>query len=148
MKSFPEGPTATVVFFPRRMKVKTSPNWEEESVVRSGAYQSDWPVSTYLSAVRLEECGRVHAVGDGAPDEGEPGEDHGRLIGIPEEDLVGDMEEDGENNDPSKHHGDLGGHGECLEVLGERVHRHVLEEAHCDCASRRQRKMSRRDPLG
>jgi hypothetical protein len=48
----------------------------------------------YLLAVLLEESGRIHAVCDGATNDGEPAEDHGRLIGVLEQDLTGDMVDD------------------------------------------------------
>jgi hypothetical protein len=48
----------------------------------------------HLLSVLLEEAGRVHAVGDGAAHEGEPVEDERGLIGVLEERLVQNVEED------------------------------------------------------
>lgn len=43
---------------------------------------------TDLVAVFLEETRGVHAIGNSATDDREPVEDHGRLIGVLEEQLV------------------------------------------------------------
>ena len=63
-----------------------------------------------LGAILLEESRGVHAVGDGAPHDGEPGEDQWGLIGVLEEELVRNVDEDGENNKGSGKSTDLRRH--------------------------------------
>lgn len=53
-------------------------------------------------------------------------EDHRRLVGIPEQDLVGDIEDDRQGNDASQDNGNLGADAEQLELLRERVARHFV----------------------
>ena len=62
---------------------------------------------TDLCAVLFEERGRVHAVGNSAADEGEPMEHHRRFIGVLGDQLVQDVDEDGEGNDASEENGYL-----------------------------------------
>lgn len=52
-----------------------------------------------LFAVLDEESRRVHAIGYGAANDGEPVEDDGRLIGVLEEKLLGDIDGDGQRNE-------------------------------------------------
>ena len=44
-------------------------------------------ISTYLCAAVEEELVRIHAIADGATDEGEPVEDHWGFMGIFDQDL-------------------------------------------------------------
>ena len=76
-----------------------------------------------------EEGGRVHAIGDGASDDGEPREDDRGLIGIREEDLLGDVPEDGKENERDDGGADLDGEAEGLELLDQRPC-DVLDETH------------------
>lgn len=99
MKSFPFTPKHTVVFFPSRMNVKTSPYCDmnqHRGSRREGAKLN------YLFSTTKEELVRVNAISDSAPKEGYPVKDQRRLIGIFEEQLVEDVEDNG------KHH-----NGEC-----------------------------------
>ena len=92
--------------------------------------------SAHLGAVLFEETGRVHAICDGAADEREPVEDQRRLVGVLEEDLAGDIEEDGEEEEDSEANADLGTESQGLELglelLNERVARELLNEAHVE----------------
>ena len=63
--------------------------------------------ATYLGAIFLEKARRIHAVGDGTPYQGKPMEDNGRLIGLLEEDLVQDIEDDGEDDEADGHNANL-----------------------------------------
>lgn len=54
---------------------------------------------TDLVAIFNEESGRVHAIGDGAANDGEQVEDDGRLIGVLEEQLLGDIDDDGQEKE-------------------------------------------------
>lgn len=92
-------------------------------------------METNLGAVVLEELGRIHAIDDGAADEGEPVEDHGGFVGVREEELVRDIEEDREEDKGTEANGDLGAESQSLELLGERVARELLEEAHREKAA-------------
>lgn len=47
---------------------------------------------TYLFTVLAEESGRVHAIRDGAADKGNPVENQRGLVGILDQDLLGDIE--------------------------------------------------------
>lgn len=85
---------------------------------------------THLVAVLLEEPGGVHAISDGAADEGEPVEDHWGLIGVLEEDLAEHVEDHGQEDHPSEHDGHLHTEAESQEVLGQRMGRHLLEKTH------------------
>lgn len=58
----------------------------------------------YLFAVLSEESRRVHAICDGAADEGEPVENQRRLIGVLEKNLGSDVEEDRQHNEASEKH--------------------------------------------
>lgn len=86
---------------------------------------------TYLGLVFPEEDGRVHAVGDGASDPGEPGEDDGGLIGVGEEELLGDVPEDGEEDEGGGDDADLGEGVEGPELVAQRA-RDILEDAHVE----------------
>jgi hypothetical protein len=115
------------------MKVKTSPNYSSlelaKGILSTGC---DWDMArgTYLLAVLLEELGRVHAVGDGASNEGEPVEDHGRLVGVLEEDLVGDIENDGQENEAGEGDGDLNTDALGQELLDKGIAPQILNETH------------------
>lgn len=90
--------------------------------------------ATDLCAILLEEAGRIHAIGDGAADKGEPMEDDGRLIGVLVQDLIGRIEEDRESDEAGEGNGNLRGQAETLELLRERMARDGVDEAHSlDC---------------
>lgn len=71
----------------------------------------------YLFTVDLEEGRGVHAICDGAADEGEPVEDQRRLVGVLEEGLGQDIEDDGEDDDGEKADGDLQTSSQILELV-------------------------------
>lgn len=75
--------------------MKQSPYCERGIV--SWAAHSVAGVSPYLLAAFVEEAGRVHAIGDGAADNREPVEDDRGLVGVLEEDLLQDIERNGED---------------------------------------------------
>lgn len=52
-------------------------------------------INTYLCAGLEEELVRIHAIADGATDEGEPMEDHRGFMGIFEQDLSQNIEDNG-----------------------------------------------------
>lgn len=78
----------------------------------------------------MEKGGRVHAVGDGAADKGEPVKDHGGLVLVLEEDLGGDVEDDRENDEAKEENGRLGDGALGAELLDERVARRDLKDTH------------------
>lgn len=88
-------------------------------------------ISTNLRSHLLEEPGRINSVFDGASEEREQMEDYWRFIGIFEEHLLHDVEDNGDNDDASKHHSDLGVGSQLLEGLVERLHS-LLENTHGD----------------
>jgi hypothetical protein len=78
----------------------------------------------------VEESRRVHSVGDGATDEGQPVKDHWGLIGVLEQDLVGDIGDNGQEDQAAESNANLRRQPVRLELMGERVARHLLEDAH------------------
>lgn len=78
----------------------------------------------------MEEGRGVHAVGDGAANEGEPVEDHRRLIGLLKEDLVGDVEHNRQRDEGEEANRHLKAGALAAELLDERVARRILENAH------------------
>ena len=84
-----------------------------------------------LFAVHLKEGRGIHAISNGAANQREPGEDHGRLIGILEEKLIGDMDKDGQTDKASQHNGNLRGQTKSCKLLGDGMRRQLLEETHC-----------------
>lgn len=130
MKSFPEGPTATVVFFPRRTKVKTSPCYNSMLILVSSIRINGY--GTNLFTVLLEEAGRIHAICNGASNEGDVVKDHGRLIGVREEQLVDNVENDGQCDEGTEQNRDLDPQSQSLELESERVAREFLKNAHIE----------------
>lgn len=63
---------------------------------------------TDFVAVFNKESGRVHAIGDGAANDGKQVEDDGRLIGVLEEQLLGDIDDDGQGNEGGEQNPYLG----------------------------------------
>lgn len=57
-------------------------------------------------------------------------EHHGGLVGVDEEELAEDIEDDGDDDKGSKANADLLAQGKFLELLGERVARDLVEESH------------------
>lgn len=88
-----------------------------------------WDGCSYLLAVLQEPRRGVHAVCHGAADEGEPVEDDGGLIGVLEQDLLQDIEDDREDHDAEANAEDLGRSAHLVELLGHGSC-HLLEEAH------------------
>jgi hypothetical protein len=93
MKWFPLGPRYTVVFLPRRMKVKMSPYYNEPSayVAKIGNSGGVGLATTHLCPALSEELQRINSIGDGAPNDGQPVEYQRRLIWIPEEYLPNEI---------------------------------------------------------
>jgi hypothetical protein len=91
---------------------------------------------TVLFTAGEEEGIGVHAVGDGVADPWQEVEDKRRLVGVAEEDLLEDVQEDNEG-------GQTGGGGEGDEPGGGVVEKgsqranETLEETHCRCRERR-----------
>lgn len=54
---------------------------------------------TDLVAIFNEESGWVHAIGNSAANDGEQVEDDGRLVGVLEEQLLGDIHDDGQEKE-------------------------------------------------
>lgn len=79
----------------------------------------------------MKESRRVHSVRDGATNEGQPVKDHGGLVGVLEQDLVGDIEDNGQEDQAAESNSNLRRQPKGLELMGERVARHLLEDAHC-----------------
>lgn len=84
----------------------------------------------YLLAIEVEKSRRVHAIGDGAADKGEPVEDDGGLILVLEEDLAGDIEDDGQTDEAKEENGRLYDDALGLELVDERVVRRDLKDTH------------------
>lgn len=85
---------------------------------------------TVLLAAGKEEGIGVHAVGDGVADPWEEVEDERRLIGVAEEDLLEDVQEDNEGEQTAGGgEGDEPG-GRVVEERSQRANE-TLEEAHC-----------------
>ena len=82
---------------------------------------------TNLRAVLLKELGRVHAVSDGIPNEGKPVEDHGRLIGVLEQELVGDVQGDSKADNACQDNGNLRSQPKLLKLLSNGVAGHLLK---------------------
>ena len=87
----------------------------------------------------MEEPGGVDAVGDGAPDDGEPVEDNRRLVGVLEQQLLGDVDKDGHRERDGEHDNDLQEDAQLRKVLGQRPGQ-FLEDAH-RCERRRRSKV-------
>jgi hypothetical protein len=83
-----------------------------------------------LFAVLLEELGRVHAVGDGASNNGEPVEDHGRLVGVPGQELVRNVEDDGQEDQTAHSDGNLGRHALLQVLLDDGIAPQILKDTH------------------
>lgn len=82
-----------------------------------------------LFAVLLEEARRIHAIGDGTANDGEPVEDDRRLVGIFEEDLLGNIDDDGQNQEGEHRDTDLRASAELLEVVNG-LGRHLVDKTH------------------
>jgi hypothetical protein len=86
--------------------------------------------NVYLFAVLLKELGRIHAVRHGAADEGEPVEDHGRLILVLKQQLLGDIESNRQDQEATNKHDNLAHDALGAKLLDERMARRNLEDAH------------------
>lgn len=71
-------------------------------------------------------------------------ENQRRLIGVLEEDLAEDVENDGQNNDADDDSANLRSKIHRLELLRERMARQLLKEAHDDFARREGRRCRRK----
>lgn len=87
---------------------------------------------TNLFTVLLEEAGRIHAICNSASNEGDVVKDHGRLIGVREEKLVGNVEDDGQGDEGTQQNRDLRPQSQSLELESERVAREFLKNAHIE----------------
>jgi hypothetical protein len=84
----------------------------------------------HLCTVVAKELGGIHAVNHRAADKGKPVKDHRRLVGVLEEQLLQDIDEDGEGNEAGSANGDLRANA-LLEVeLGHPMVGGILEDAH------------------
>ena len=93
-------PVYTVVFFPKRIKVKQSPYCAGSS--QPTILDLEAPVrhaTTNLFATPKEKLVRINAVSDGAPDERHPVENNGRFLWVAEKQLVEDVEDDCEDEE-------------------------------------------------
>jgi hypothetical protein len=84
-----------------------------------------------LFPVLLKEARGVHAIGDGAAHDGEPGKDHGRFIGVLEQQLLRDVPKDGEEEEGSRGDANLRRGRKSRQPLGEGPGE-VFKETH-DC---------------
>lgn len=57
-------------------------------------------------------------------------EHHGGLVGVDEEDLAEDIEDNGEDDNGTKANANLLAQGKLLELLSERVARDLVKESH------------------
>lgn len=94
MKLFPAVSKQTVIFFPSRTKLNTSPYYAP-SVHRA----TDFKLPPHLCLVLKEELVRVHAIGDSASDDREPVEHHRRLPWVFEKELLEYIENYREDNE-------------------------------------------------
>jgi len=85
---------------------------------------------TVLLAAGKEEGVGVHAVGDGVADPWQEVEDERRLIGVAEEDLLEDIQEDNEGEQTAGGGEDDEPGGRVVEERSQRANE-TLEEAHC-----------------
>lgn len=85
--------------------------------------------NAHLCPVRPEKGWRVHAVGNGTPDEREPVEHHRRLIGVLEEDLLEDVDEDRDGDEANHCDTNLRRGSELEELLGQRP-QELLSDTH------------------
>jgi hypothetical protein len=86
--------------------VKTLPYYVESVMFKSAIVSP-----THLLLVGEEERIRVHAICDGTTNHGQPVEDHGRLVGLLEQQLLQDIEDDGEQDKGGEAGGDDDGEG-------------------------------------
>ncbi len=93
MNSLPLVPRNTVVFFPKSMKVKTSPYCIAHQP-SCAARPFGGPDPANLFPTTEEEFIGIDAVGNGAPDERYPVEHNWRFLGISNEQLAQDVEDD------------------------------------------------------
>ena len=93
MNSFPLVPRHTVVFFPSRMKVKTSPYYLAHQ------HASRWQARPHLLSTLEEEVVWVDAVGDGAPNDGDPMKHERRFVRISKDQLAEDVEQHGQHEE-------------------------------------------------
>lgn len=84
----------------------------------------------HLFAIVAEELGRVHAVYHGAANEGEPMEDKRRVGRVPEEELLHDVDEDGERDNANDANSDLGADSLLKVQLGQGMASGILDDAH------------------
>jgi hypothetical protein len=84
----------------------------------------------HLFAIVAEELGRVHAVYHGAANEGQPVEDKRRIGRVPEEELLHDIDEDGERDKARDANGDLGANALLKVQLGQGMASGILDDAH------------------
>jgi hypothetical protein len=96
MKLFPFVSRHTVIFRPRRMKVNTSPYY---CAVSFGPSPPFAVLCAHLLPVREEELVRIHAIGNSTADDREPVEHERWLRGLLEEQLLQDIEHDGDDNE-------------------------------------------------
>lgn len=86
--------------------MKTLPYYFQSAVFNSAIARP-----THLLLVGEEERIRVHAICDGVADDGQPVEDERRLIGVLEQQLLQDIEDDGDQDKGGEAGGDDDGRG-------------------------------------
>lgn len=119
--------------------MKQSPNCKDTSSQQVSKYLSVWGGLTDLCSVLFEEARGIHAVCDGAADDWEPGEDDRRLVGVLEEDLLRDVDDDRQGDKGRHHNANLRSSAHVGEALGHRA-RYVLEDTHEErCSHSRKR---------
>lgn len=84
----------------------------------------------HLCTIVAEELGGIHAVDHGAANKGEPVENHGRVGGVLEEQLLDDIEEDDDGEEASNANGDLRANALLKVELRRRMAEGILEDAH------------------
>lgn len=99
MKSLPLVPKQTVVFFPSKVKVKTSPYYRG-NVMSLPMRTTD---VSYLCSATEEELVRVNAVCDGTSDERNPVENDRRFCRVLEQKLIEDVQNNGKYEERREH---------------------------------------------
>lgn len=85
--------------------------------------------ASHLGPILLEEAGRVNPIGNGASYQWEPMEHQRRLVGVLEQQLPEDVEEDGQKQDATNDNCDLGRGAQSGE-LQDQWSSNILEKAH------------------
>ena len=95
MKSLPFVPRQTVVFLPRRMKVKTSPYC---SCGQLSSFRVKAINGSHLLTTSEEKFIRINSIADGTADDRDQVEDDRRFLGVLEDKLLEYIKHDSEND--------------------------------------------------